>query len=217
MSVDAPPDHSAPPLSVAQEALWYTSVLSPGGTRYNETISFRKEGPLDLAAFRKAFNEIVARHEAWRTRYDTVGGQPVQLVQPAPTYDLPLVDFSGLRQDEAERQAVRLVSETSRVPYDLRHGPLLRPRLIRFPGQEHRLYLAMHHIIFDGVSVYRVVLAELIALYDAFSAGLPSPLPAPQTQYSAYARGEQEWIAGPRVARRVAWWKEHLAALPTLP
>ena len=53
---------------------------------------------------------------------------------------------------------MRIVAEVSRVPYDLRRGPLLRPRLIRFPGEHHRLYLAMHHLIFDGVSVDRVVL-----------------------------------------------------------
>jgi hypothetical protein len=73
----------APPLSVAQEALWYQSLLAPDRVSYNETISIRKDGPFDVGSFRRTFNEIVRRHEAWRTTFDTVGGQPVQVVQAA--------------------------------------------------------------------------------------------------------------------------------------
>ncbi|HEY4098048.1 MAG TPA: condensation domain-containing protein [Baekduia sp.] len=206
----------AAPLSVAQEALWYASLLAPNRISYNETVSIRKDGPFDVAAFRRAFDEIVARHEIWRTTFDRVGGVPVQVVAPPSHFDLPLVDLSGLTQEEAEHAAVRLVAETSRVPYDVRRGPLVRPRLIRFPGEHHRLYLALHHVIFDGVSVYRVVLREVIALYDAFAAGEPSPLAAPQAQYADYARWEQEWIAKPRVARRFEHWRERLTPLPAL-
>ncbi len=121
--------------------------------------------------FRRAFNEIVRRHEAWRTTFDTVDGEPVQVVQPPPSFDLPVLDLSHLTPSRPSAGPSDLVAEVSRVPYDLRRGPLLRPRLIRFPGEHHRLYLAMHHLVFDGVSVYRVVLPELVALYDAFSAG----------------------------------------------
>jgi amino acid adenylation domain-containing protein len=212
----APTLTGAPPLSVAQEALWYVSLLAPNRISYNEAISFRKDGPFDVRAFRRAFNEIVRRHEAWHTTFDTVGGEPVQVVQPAPSFDLPVVDLSHLTRHEAERQAVRLAAETSRVPYDLRRGPLLRPRMVRFPGDQHRLYLAMHHLVFDGVSVYRVVLPELIALYDAFCGGLPSPLPEPRTRYADYARWEQQWITGPRVARRMQHWRQRLSQLPVL-
>ncbi|HLI56513.1 MAG TPA: condensation domain-containing protein, partial [Actinomycetota bacterium] len=123
-----------PPLSVAQEALWYLSFLVPNQFSYNEAITIRKDGPFDGAAFRYAFNEIVRRHEAWRTTFDVVGGEPVQVLQPPPTYDLPVIDLRGLTFAQAERQAVRLAAETSRVPYDLRRGPLLRPRLMRFPA-----------------------------------------------------------------------------------
>ena len=122
-----------------------------------------------------------------------------------------------LTMEQAERQAVRLAAAVSAVPYDLRRGPLLRPRLVRFPGDHHRLYLAMHHLVFDGVSVYRVVLPELVALYDAFSAGrsvaaCPNPRPATPTMPG----GNRTWISGPRVAKRLDYWRHHLTPLPTL-
>ncbi|MEA2124473.1 MAG: hypothetical protein QOI80_1255, partial [Solirubrobacteraceae bacterium] len=146
----------APPLSVAQEAVWYVGVLDPGRLSYNETVSIRKDGPLDVDALRRAFAEILRRHEPWRTTFENRGGRPVQVVHPVPPVDLPVTDLSALTEAQAERQAVRLAAARSRMPYDLRRGPLVRPRLVRFPGDHHRLYLAMHHIVFDGVSVYRV-------------------------------------------------------------
>lgn len=196
--------------------MWYLSLLYPNQISYNESISIRKDGPLDLGAFRQAFNEIVNRHEAWRTRFDVVGGRPVQVVESPPDIELPVIDLTHLSGPDAELHAVRLITEVSRVPYDLRRGPLIRPRLIRFPGEHHRLYLPMHHLIFDGVSVYRVVLPELVALYNAYAKGEDSPLPEPESSYRDYARWEQEWMESPRVVRRMGYWRDRLAGAPRL-
>lgn len=204
------------PLSVAQEALWYLSLLVPNQISYNEAFSIRKDGPLDLDVFRRSFNEIVRRHEAWRTTFDTEKGVPIQVLRAPPQFDLPAIDLSHLSFDEAERRAVAIAAEVSKAPYDLRRGPLLRPRLIRFSADHHRLYLAMHHLVFDTVSVFRVVLPELVALYDAYSTGAPSPLPEPPAQYVDYARWERHWITQPRVERRIEHWRKHLTPTPEL-
>lgn len=210
-------DLAKPPLSVAQEALWYQSLLHPTQTRYNETVSIRKHGPFDVAAFRRAFNGIVRRHEAWRTRFAVVGGEPVQTVQPAGSFDLPILDLGHLTPDQATRRAVSLMAGVTGVPYDVRRGPLLRPRLMKFPGDHYRLYLGLHHLVFDGVSVNRVVLPELVALYEAERAGRPAELDEPQAQYADYARWEQEWITQGRVARRLEYWVGHLGGVPVVP
>ncbi|MGH8994935.1 MAG: non-ribosomal peptide synthetase [Acidimicrobiales bacterium] len=206
----------AAPISVAQEAMWYLSLLYPDQISYNESISIRKDGPLDLDALRRAFNEIVRRHEAWRTRYDVVGGRPIQIIEAPPCFELPVLDLSRLDPADAERHAVRVITEVARVPYDLRRGPLMRPRLLRFPGAQHRLYLPMHHLIFDGVSVYRVVLPELVELYDAYTKGEESPLPNSETTYKEYARWEQEWMESARVARRMNYWRDRLSDAPRM-
>ncbi|MGH8994516.1 MAG: non-ribosomal peptide synthetase, partial [Acidimicrobiales bacterium] len=175
-----------------------------------------KHGPLDLGAFRDAFNEIVRRHDAWHTSFDSVDGKPVQIIHPAPSHELPVLDLSHLTEDGAERQAVRIASDMSMVPYDIRRGPLLRPRLIRFPDHHHRLYLALHHLVFDGVSVYRVILPELVTLYDAFRGGRPSPLPDAHAQYGDFARWEQRWITEARATNRMAHWRRHLFPPPVV-
>jgi non-ribosomal peptide synthetase component F len=204
------------PLAVAQEALWYRAVMAPTALTYNEAISIRKDGPLDGEALRLAFNEIVRRHTAWRTTFDAVGGEPVQVVGPPLTFELPVLDLSGLSRDQAERRATDMVAETARVPYDLRRGPLLRPRLVRFDPSHHRLYLAMHHLIFDGLSLTRIVLPELATLYEAFCHGRPDPpLDAPLA-YAEYARWGQASMHEPRVERRLAYWERRFNGAPRL-
>ncbi len=140
------------PLSVAQEGLWYLHRLTPNRLDYNELISIDKDGPLDADALRRAFTDLLRRHEAWRTTFPTVDGQPVQSVQPVPRIVLPVMDLSDLTPEQAELQAVRHASNVARVPYDLARGPLVRPRLFKLARERHRLALAMHHIVFDGGS-----------------------------------------------------------------
>jgi non-ribosomal peptide synthetase component F len=214
---DAPTSSSSiAPLSVAQEALWYRALLAPTALTYNEAISLRKDGPLDLGALRSAFNALVARHEAWHTIFDTVDGEPVQILAPAPFLELPMLDLSHLSPEEAERHAVAVVAEIARTPYDVRRGPLLRPRLLRFSEDHHRLYLAMHHLIFDGGSLTRVILPDLVALYEAALGQRPEPPPAPAASYADFARWEQTWVTQPRFARRLEHWRRRLETTPDL-
>jgi len=198
------------PLAVSQEALWQHATLNPGLTTYNETLSIRHEGPLEPAALERALGELVRRHDAWRTTFDVADGEPVRIVAPRARIELPRLDLSGLPPIDAERRAARLIAAVSAVPYDLRRGPLIRARLVRMARERHRLYLAMHHIVFDAVSIKRVILPELVELYEGFLTGGDPPALSPAVSYDALARWEHDWIEDPRVAPRLEYWCEHL-------
>jgi len=220
----APPSPALPrrrrpgpaPLSPAQEQLWYFSRLAPDNPVYHEAVSIRKDGPFDSSALRAAFNEIVRRHEIWHSTFPEVDGEPVQVVGRAPTLELPVLDISAMAPAEREREAVRLAAKEARLPYDLEHGPLLRPLLIRFAEDHHRLYLCIHHLIFDGVSLYRIILPELVTLYEDFTVGREPSLPAPVIQYSDYSCEIREQGDSPDHAQRVGYWHHHLSGASTL-
>src|SRR5437764_13205020 len=81
------------PLSFDQERLWFLYYLDPGATAYNIDTSTRMEGRLDVAALVRALNEVVRRHEAWRTTFHAVDGRPVQVVHPDLSLSVPVVDL----------------------------------------------------------------------------------------------------------------------------
>src|SRR5258705_11042602 len=86
----APRPRGAPaPLSFAQQQVWLHAQLAPGLPLYNEPLTIRRRGPLDVSALEAALTEIVRRHEAWRTTFTLEGGAPVQTGQPPFATTLP--------------------------------------------------------------------------------------------------------------------------------
>src|ERR1044072_8925048 len=71
------------PLSFAQQRLWFIDQLEPGNTVYNVPVAVRLQGSLNRAALEQTFSEVIRRHEVLRTRFDTVGGQAVQVIEAA--------------------------------------------------------------------------------------------------------------------------------------
>ncbi|HEX2094416.1 MAG TPA: condensation domain-containing protein, partial [Longimicrobiaceae bacterium] len=208
--VPAPRDGGPLPLSFAQQRLWFLDRLEPGSPTYNLPRALRLCGRLHARVLERALGEIVRRHEALRTVFAEVGGEPVQLVRPAVAAPLPVVDLSAASEEAQEATARRLFQEEARRPFDLERGPLLRTRLLRLSPEEHVLFLSMHHIVSDGWSM-GVFFREVEALYDAFARGEPSPLPELEVQYADYAVWQRQWLGGEALERRLAWWRERLA------
>ena len=135
-SLQAPPILPVPrdgdlPLSFAQQRLWFIDQLEPGNSAYNFPAAVRLKGPLNLVALEQSVNEIIKRHEALRTTFATVDGRPVQVVAPALTVGLPVVNLQDLSESEREAEVERLAIEEAQRPFNLARGPLLRVTLLR--------------------------------------------------------------------------------------
>jgi Condensation domain len=210
-------DNSALPLTSAQQQLWLHAQLAPDTSLYNEPLTVRRKGPLDVSALERSFTEIISRHEAWRTTVPVVDGQPLQRVEPPFEIKLPLIDLRRIPLAEREGEAMRQAAEDARQPFDLARGPLFRARLVCLGDEDYRLFITLHHLIFDGFSGYRVFLPELAGLYEAFSQGKPSPLPALPFQFADYALQQKEWESSDTLARQMDYWRHQLAGdLPAL-
>ncbi|MCC6557807.1 MAG: amino acid adenylation domain-containing protein, partial [Polyangiaceae bacterium] len=205
----------ARPMSFAQERLWFLDQLSPGSAVYNVPLAMRLGAPIDARALERALTEIVRRHEALRTTFIREGGGGAQVIGPARAAPLRRVDLSRSLPAAREAEAARLAAEEAAAPFDLARGPLMRSALIRLGPADHVLLLTLHHIVFDGWST-GVLTRELGALYDAFVAGRPSPLPELPIQYADYARWQRDRLQGDRLSELVGYWERALAGAPTL-
>ncbi|MGK5520022.1 amino acid adenylation domain-containing protein [Micromonospora sp. URMC 107] len=212
-----PPDHGdGYAVSSAQEQLWFVDQLRSGASEYLLHQAVRVRGPLDTTALGAAWTEISARHEILRTRYDTVDGRAVQVIDPPGPVEIELVDLSDSPADDRDRRLDEVVAAALDVPLDLRKDPPLRTRLIRCAADDHVLLFVVHHIAFDGWS-WGVLARELHALYGAFLAGRPSPLPPLPVQYADFAAWQREnWLSGPHVDAQVGYWRERLCGLGPL-
>jgi aspartate racemase len=194
--------------------MWLHSQLAGGYQIYNEPITIHRRGELNVSALERSFSEIVRRHEAWRTTFQWEGDEPVQMVHPAPAHiEIPMTDLRA--HPHPEQEGLRLATEDAHQPFDLTRGPMYRLRLVRLAEAEHRLYLTLHHIIFDGVSLYRVLLPELLAAYDAFARN-ESPalneLPIQYPDYAAWQRNSIKEIP----PEQLSYWKTVCDDLPVL-
>src|SRR6185369_1490224 len=136
----------------------------------------------------------------------------VQTIHPRLAMDFETVDASVQGEDEFKGA----LSEAAHEPFDLERGPLFRAKLFRRPGEESVLLLVVHHIVFDGWSLW-VLLDELAELYGAEHNRRPADLPANAIQYTDYLRWQDEMLTGPEGERLWAYWKKELSGeLPLL-
>jgi Condensation domain len=212
------------PLSFAQQRLWFIDQLEPGNIALNLSLSIGLTGSLNVKALEASFQEIVNRHEVLRTTFTTLQGQPVQVISPNLSLELPIIDLQKVLADERESKMLQLATAEAHQPFDLSKDTLLRVTLLQLAKSEYALLLTMHHIISDGWSV-GVLVREVATLYEAYShdkrtdksAIARSLLPELPIQYVDFAIWQRKWLQGEKLETQLAYWKQQLGGeLPVL-
>ena len=201
------------PLSFAQQRMWFIDQLEPGNPVYNTPRGVRLRGKLDVAALERALTMLVRRHEALRTTFRDVRGEPVQVIGNPEPFRVTVEDLSGLPEATREEETRRLIREEVQRPFNLSSGPLLRARVLRVSSEDHTLLLSMHHIVSDGWSM-GVLVREVAALYEAYAVGAESPLKELSLQYGDYAVWQREWLQGEVLEQQLDYWRKQLAGVP---
>jgi amino acid adenylation domain-containing protein len=205
------------PVSAEQKHVWFHGSMAPDVPLYNEAVTIHRNGSFSLHALERAFNAVLSRHEMWRSSIEMRDGRLLIVVKPDLELKLPLVDLTDRPEEEREAAALHIATEDARIPFDLACAPLLRARVVRLAPDRHRLYLVLHHIIFDGVSIYRLIVPELSALYAAYAAGKEPNLTASSLQYGDYAIWREQQLGSKAIAQQLKYWREQLSGeLPEL-
>ncbi|HKH45466.1 MAG TPA: amino acid adenylation domain-containing protein [Thermoanaerobaculia bacterium] len=201
------------PLSFDQERIWFLHQLDPQETAYNVATITKIRGRLDLPRLIAALNEVVRRHESWRTVLPAVDGRPVQVVLPHLELHAPVVDLREIPAERRQALSPEIARDLARQPFDFDRGPLVRAVLVHQADEEHDCILAVHHIVTDWISS-QIAWGELAAIYLAFLAGKPSPLPELPVQYADFAVWQREWMQGEALQRYLDFWVEEIAGAP---
>ncbi|CBW75453.1 Non-ribosomal peptide synthetase modules (EC 6.3.2.-) [Mycetohabitans rhizoxinica HKI 454] len=202
------------PLSFAQQRLWFLAQLDGASESYHTPLALHVRGPLDRAAWQQALDVLWARHEALRSTFVSVAGQPQVQLLPADT-GVPLRwhDLRGV--PNAQAQLARLRHEAAHAPFDLAQGPLIHACGMQLADDEHVMLLVQHHIVSDGWSL-GVLARELSALYAASVGAQADALPPLSVQYPDYAAWQRQWLTGERLQAQSNYWRATLADAPVL-
>ncbi len=198
------------PLSIAQQRLWFFQQLEPSSAAYNISTELDLTGSLDIRALEQALAQVIARHDALRTTFVTVDGEPVQVVRPAGTWCLPVHDLADLPPELRSAKAGEARSRLAEKAFDLETDLPIRVELLRIGTDRFQVLITFHHIVADGMSVM-LFIREVGERYRAVCQG-QSTAPRPLAlQYGEYARRQRAWIESSECASALAWWKESLA------
>ena len=193
-------------LSPTQHGLLFHSVYEPDSRVYYQQLSLEMNGPLNLTAFRGAWQALMQRHAVMRSAFLWEDlDDAYQVVQQDVEPPLNLLDW----QDRtAPRDALQqLALEQRAQPLELNDAPLMRVCLVRLAPQRWHLIWTFHHILMDGWSV-GIAIQEWLAFYYEQAHDRPANLPStrPYRDYIA-------WLAEQDMAATEGFWRNQLQDL----
>jgi amino acid adenylation domain-containing protein/non-ribosomal peptide synthase protein (TIGR01720 family) len=199
------------PLSFAQQRMWFIYQMDQQNSAYNEALTIRLTGRLNIDILEQTINAIIQRHESLRTTFPMVEGKPIQKIAPFLKIKLLVVNLKDIPQEQIDK---RIIEELQK-PFDLTQAPLLRCTLFDLGYENYILVNVFHHIIIDGWSK-GILFKELSEFYQAFLSNSTVDLPELAIQYADFAVWQRQWLQGEILENQLNYWKKQLTAAPLL-
>ena len=211
------PDSEHYTLSSSQRRLWLISQFEEAAAAYNIPLSFLLEGEVNEQLFARAFHGLITRHESLRTIFlQDSEGEPRQVILEPERSGFHLFFLDLRHSNDAGMEVKELMARQNAEAFDLRTGPLMRAALVRTGEKTWVLNCVLHHIISDGWSM-RILVQELMQLYDAYSRGEGNLLSPLRIQYKDYAAWQQKQLNSAQFSEDKAYWlRQFEGELPVL-
>jgi amino acid adenylation domain-containing protein len=195
------------PVSHAEEL-----VLRLEDSGYNMSFAFRLTGRLNVSAWQLAVEEIVRRHEVFRTSFKVNGKRVARVVTPPAPGSLEIVDLESMDAMSRTEEAMRLLADDIELPFNLQVAPLFRAKLLKLSATEYFFQLTNHHLISDGWSE-EILKRELLTLYESSCLEHSSPLPPLPVQYADYAAWQRRRVENGTLQESFTYWEKKLSKI----
>ncbi|MBL8344484.1 MAG: amino acid adenylation domain-containing protein [Rubrivivax sp.] len=203
------PEPTQGELAPGQTERWLAASFDDHARRaLNESFCVSLRGPVDVQALKVAVSDVLARHDAFRLRFDL--DAPLQTLDAGARVALAEVDLR--HRADADAALDEFCVTASERDFPLETAPLAAASLLQLADGRVVVHVVASHLVFDGwaSSVFN---AELATAYRARSAGQAPVFKAAEMPLE-FARAENERFAGPDGQAAVAYWKHVLRELP---
>nr|WP_236242478.1 condensation domain-containing protein [Streptomyces sp. CC228A] len=194
---------------------WFFAEHPTHPDRYAMSVHVALAPDTDPAVLERALEAVVDHHDALRMRYTADGsGGWAQEYGARPDGLLTVRDLTAVPDTE---RALHGSAREAQAALDLRGGTLVRGVFFRMPdAAPPRLFLAVHHLVMDGVS-WRIVLEDLATAYRQLAAGRPADLGAKSTSYQRWARRLTELVRSGGLDHETAYWRKAVSGGADIP
>ncbi|MDG2170625.1 MAG: amino acid adenylation domain-containing protein, partial [Opitutales bacterium] len=203
------------PLSFAQSRIWFLEQLEQDMVAYNMFSADMVEGSFDPEILRRCLETIVGRQSSYRTNFSVKEGHPVQVVNSATKFYLPIVDLTDLEEENQKAEVDSRVKKEASAPFNLESDLKIRSTVLKLADDKHVLMINQHHIATDGWST-DLLWKELSCLYEAYSNDQPSPLPDLESSYAQFSIDQRDQLQGKNWDRLLDYWKAELEGINPL-
>ncbi|MFE3578023.1 amino acid adenylation domain-containing protein [Streptomyces vinaceus] len=192
---------------------WFFEEHTVAPDHYAMSVHLELAPDTDPALLERALEALVAHHDALRMRYVGQGALRTQeYADSAPAGLLRVVELAA-----ADAGAVDAAALEAQSSLDLASGALVKGVFLRFAdGSAPRLFLAVHHLVMDGVS-WRIVLEDLERVYAQLAAGRPAQ-PGPRTSsFGAWSDRLGAHVRSGALDHELPYWQAVADAVRPLP
>ena len=198
------------PLSPMQQGMLFHSLYAPNSGAYVIQVSYELHGSLDIAAFEKAWQDLVNRHGVLRTAFVWEKlEKPLQVVGKQVKCPITHLDWCNYSTSEQQQQLTILLQNQREQGFKLSQAPLMHIHLIQFAPQQYQFVWSYHHLLLDGWSV-PILLQEFVVLYKAYCDNKTPVLPSVRL-YRDYIA----WLLKQDFAQVESFWKQELKGFTT--
>jgi len=184
-------ENSYYPLSLSQKGVYIANSYDEKGVSCNIPQFLYMEGSIERERFEKAFRQLIARHEALRTSFHIVNGEPVQRVNADVEFEIEYLECS-----EGD---IACITQEFIKPFDLSKAPLIRIGMAKCSENRHLFMFDIHHIIGDAQSITILIKEAMILYYDM-------ELPELNIQYKDFAVWQKKIMEDGLISGQEEYW-----------
>ncbi|MEU6682005.1 amino acid adenylation domain-containing protein [Streptomyces sp. NPDC046832] len=197
---------------------WFFAEHTVDPDHYGMSLQVELAPDTDTALLERALRAVVAHHDALRMRFVREDGTWIQEYGDTDAAALRLtvrdVSAVAVEEQDAELHEAALVAQRS---LDLGSGAVVKGVFFRLgASRPPRLFLAVHHLVMDGVS-WRIVLEDLSTAYAQLADGRPADLGGRTSSYQQWADRLTAHVRSGALDHELGHWQETAAAVRPLP